>query len=297
MFYQHLDTLSIHKLAKEQYRKDSIGISNKVKEAYAKITYRYPSVGMPYKKIPGKPHTVTSLFKGHLLQAGNIKESSAAGHTPSWIFISLLFAISIYALIRQYSNRKLTLYINSFFTSRFTGQLMREESGIFNRITIGLLVAFVLISGIFVIQVMDYNNSMVKDSGLITKYALVCAAIVAVYSIKFIFIKLFGFIFKMNVLINDYIYYVILINIVIGMALLPVVIGYEFFDRISNKIWVYSGFAIMAILLIFRIVRGVELGIGKVKISMLYIFLYLCTLEILPILLIVKLFRIGVLAW
>ena len=78
-----------------------------------------------------------------------------------------------------------------------------------------------------------------------------------------------------------------LYNSVLGIVLLLVVTVHAIAHEWSGIVqWV--GLAIIALFYIFSLIRTIYFSVRK-EVSIFYLILYLCTLEILPILLVIKL--------
>lgn len=73
--------------------------------------------------------------------------------------------------------------------------------------------------------------------------------------------------------------------------LFPVVIALAFAVQLDAQWLVVTGLCLWGIMLIYRILRGVLIGISTGGVSIFNLFIYLCTLEILPFVLITKALR------
>src|SRR5690606_15810660 len=81
---------------------------------------------------------------------------------------------------------------------------------------------------------------------------------------------------------EEYLYTVIVFHVVLGLLLLPVVALMSFPGRVAWREWTWlAGLIVIAATILFRWVRAVVVGVGHGT-PLRYIFLYLCTLEILP---------------
>jgi hypothetical protein len=74
-------------------------------------------------------------------------------------------------------------------------------------------------------------------------------------------------------------------NFIIGIAVLPFLVVNTY---THSDIVLYISLGMTAILYLVRLVRGIVIGLGDTKFSIFYLFFYLCTVEILPILAIIK---------
>jgi len=74
----------------------------------------------------------------------------------------------------------------------------------------------------------------------------------------------------------------------LGLFMLPVVMCLAFVKQISPLVFIYSGFGLISVFLFTRLARGLIIGFNSMRVSKFYLFLYLCTLEFLPLLFAVK---------
>jgi hypothetical protein len=76
--------------------------------------------------------------------------------------------------------------------------------------------------------------------------------------------------------------------------MLPVVVGLAFVKQLPTHLFIYTGAGIFVSFLCIRLLRGAIIGFNSIRISKFYLFLYLCTLEILPFVIMVKLFMLKI---
>jgi hypothetical protein len=99
-----------------------------------------------------------------------------------------------------------------------------------------------------------------------------------------------GYVFKASNETSDYVLNLYLFGQVTGICLLPVIIFITYFD--NSKSIIFIGALVIILLCLYRLFKGFVIAFSKSKVSVYYIFLYLCTLEILPLVLLLKIFRI-----
>jgi hypothetical protein len=104
--------------------------------------------------------------------------------------------------------------------------------------------------------------------------------------LKNIVINIIGTVFKNPLVISEYIYTNFVFNIFIGLLLIPVIIVALYIPAISA---VYVGIALWFLIYFYRLVRELFLGLSFAEFSLFYRILYLCTLEIIPLLVLTKL--------
>ena len=111
------------------------------------------------------------------------------------------------------------------------------------------------------------------------------AGIVIWLLFRLFLIRLLGWTFRNFEVTSQYLMSSMAYHFMIGIALLPflVINAYTHSDVI-----LYISLGLAAILFLLKLIRGIVIGLGDTKFSIFYLFFYLCTVEILPVLAIVK---------
>ncbi len=120
---------------------------------------------------------------------------------------------------------------------------------------------------------------------------LICAMSVSlVYFVKLIVISFLGYILKADQQVKEYFFNIFLINNFIGLLFLPLVIIMAYLPGAPPETIIKTGVGLFFASMIYRALRGVVIGSGNINFSLYHLFLYLCTLEILPLVVLIKLF-------
>jgi len=98
-----------------------------------------------------------------------------------------------------------------------------------------------------------------------------------------------GHLFLISGLLKEHLYLGYIYNKMIGILLLPLNFIIMYTPDIVSQIMIYFALFIMASLLLMKVLRGITF-IRKHRIFNFYLFLYLCALEIVPLLLLYKWF-------
>jgi hypothetical protein len=201
----------------------------------------------------------------------------------------LFFAFVLFVWLYTVNRKRLNQVIRAFYISRYANQLSREEISIGNRVSIFLSLLFVITITLFVVQLNRYYHfSPVEESPLL--FLIIGLTVAGIYFCKILVVKFFGFIFQTGKEAGEYTMSLFLFGNVLGLFMMPVVICLSFARQIPAQVFIYGGLAVIGTFLCARLVRGVIIGLNSSRVSTFYLFLYLCTLEILPFVVLVKLF-------
>jgi hypothetical protein len=110
----------------------------------------------------------------------------------------------------------------------------------------------------------------------------------AVYLVKYFSLMAGGWIFSAHELVNNYSFLVFFVNKITGLLLLPVVVILWLGSTVVHPVVVVVAFILISFLYLYRYFLILPMVRNKSGVSPFHFFLYLCTFEILPILLLVK---------
>lgn len=234
-------------------------------------------------------YPATAFFGPHLLQTSTklvaISREKPTSHDS--ITLLLLFALLGLGIVRyQYPVRfKETLL--SGWDQRFFNQIERE-GGLLNH----WVPAILYLNFLIVLSLLTYQSlNLTGHSGvfndlhpfMLVTYALIVLA--GFYVVKYLLIGFIAWVFKTQEVSNAYFRNILIINSFAGLILLPIVI-----INLYNPIpWLlFLAWALITGINIYKILRGYHISTKRARFSMYYIILYLCTIEIVPLIFIVK---------
>ncbi len=245
-------------------------------------------INIPLLQIVTDTTATISLFKHHLLQP---RHSQPVLHNTNYDYIvsgMLLFSYSMFVWLYVSNRKRLNQVVKGLFMGRYANQLAREEVSMGNRVVIFLSAMFVFTVTIFLNQTATYYE-VLPDFGILGTFFLTAFIIFLMYAIKLVLMQVMGFIFETQKEIKEYTVSVLLFCNSVGLFLLPVVICQTFLKQVNPSIFIYTGALIVAIFFLTRIMRGLIIGLNSIRVSKFYLFLYLCTLEVVPLAIMVKL--------
>ncbi len=233
--------------------------------------------------------STVSLFQHHLLEVGNAKPE--IHYTKYDYLVSCVLFLSYVMFVWLYiSNRKrLNQIIMGLYAGRYANQLAREEVSLGNRVIILLSALFVFTLTLFFYQTASYFGYLPTGNAFST-FFIIAIAIFSIYVIKLLIIRISGFLFETQKEIKEYVVSIFLFCNAVALFMLPVVICLAFLKQVEASIFIYTGMVIIVVFFLTRLVRGVIIGLNSTRVSKFYLFLYLCTLEIVPLTIMVKLF-------
>ncbi|HTL81392.1 MAG TPA: DUF4271 domain-containing protein [Bacteroidia bacterium] len=213
-----------------------------------------------------------------------------SSHDNWWIAAVLFTCFTLLIMLRVFDYRRLLLLFNAFIRVSTVSVAYREESVISSRVSVFLLINYLLMMAIFARSVARFLG--IDPDGL-QAAGTIMLLLVAAYFIKIAVTRIIGSIFDLKELSREYAYNILLFNKAIGLVLFPTVLLLAYARQIPSDFLVWVGILSIAIILIYRLLRVFLIGMGTSSVSLFYLILYLCTLEFLPFVVLIKLFMVN----
>lgn len=201
-------------------------------------------------------------------------------------FYCLLGILFFTGLIRGIFPRYFRQVFQFILQPRVRKKNLRDSNSADNTFPSALLnLLFVITCSLCIVQLAKPDFTV--DEGW--RYWAWCAlAIAVIYTVKFVVIKFSGWIFDAQSAASVYNYVVFSINKILGVIFIPVIV-FAAYGAPSLVSVIYSASSIVIIaLLSYRYIASFILLRGDLKVSVFHFFLYLCAIEILPLLITYK---------
>lgn len=216
---------------------------------------------------------------------GEIVERPASQLSEEWMFLVFVLCLTILAYLRYQSPARLKHTWRSTFSMRYMRQVIREES---NPPKEYLLLAFqfALVAGLAV-----YCGFKLLNFTWLTGFALYAATvgvIMILYPLKAIVMSIVQWLANGDFSLSEYRYITFLVNRFVGIILLPLVLLVCYLPFQSALVVLYASFGVLVLSFSYRIIMGL-INALRSNVGAFYIFFYICTLEILPLLVLAKL--------
>lgn len=144
---------------------------------------------------------------------------------------------------------------------------------------------FALTGGLFLTQIF---HPVWTGGNFWKNWIIFSLVLVVVYFVKYLIIKLSGWLFNSPVAAGTYNNVVFSINKIMGLFLLPITLLIAYGGPQSIRSAISTAAIVISMLLIYRYVASFLLIKGKLSVNALHFILYLCAVEIIPLLLAYK---------
>jgi Domain of unknown function (DUF4271) len=203
-----------------------------------------------------------------------------------WKFYIAVILLLFFGLFKFLFPKYIDNIFALLFKSTVKAKQIREQIGDALLPSILLNLFFTLVLGVFAYLVAQhYVPNLQKHKLLAIGAAIVL--VMAIYLVKYLFLVFFGWLFQAKEPAAAYVFTVFYFNKIVGMVLLPVVVFMLLSRELHDYIIIVSLFLVSLIVLYRYIFSYISMQ-KMVQMSQFHFFLYLCTLEIMPLLLIYK---------
>ena len=204
-----------------------------------------------------------------------------------WLLIIILFAAFLYSVIQTISKTTIPEVTRFFFFRGINDPSSREIGGLFNwQATLLNLISFFNIALFCFYVALWYNIIPSGTSGLVVWLISLGLIILALTTRHFICV-ITGSISNQNEVFREYLLGIYQSYRLSGIILFVIVIMISYTEVFPVSFWIISGFISLIFMYVIRVLRLFLVFINR-GLSIFYWILYLCSLEILPFLIVLK---------
>ena len=227
-----------------------------------------------------------NILKGTSVTPKENKEIERNEISPFWEVGVVILALLVLAILKRAFYKKLNQYGNALISNRFIGQLTREERN-------SESMSVILVEFLYFIIIALFTNHFYKNINPdfilygFEGFALFMLVYLVFHLLKVFVNSLLGWLLDVQTVITDFQFFNFLSHGAIAIFLFPIVI-LLLFSHISDQLLLGAGGLIILVMYLYRISRLALRFWWEKRFLLKYFILYICGLEILPVLVIVK---------
>lgn len=207
----------------------------------------------------------------------------------NWLLIIFFIALGLFAYVRMNYSRRLSQIFKAALNISSAREMMREENPLGQRTSIILSIIFLLLMPVLIYKaIIIYSPSLASGTGFLL-YLKIVGILTLAYILKLGFLKVTGAALNAPQAVSEYTFNLFLLSQVSGLFIFPVAVllTYSFF---SPALLLIIGFFIFFFSYIVRIFRGFSMSWRWSGVSGLHLFYYFCALELVPAIILTKIF-------
>ncbi len=219
---------------------------------------------------------------------GRLYSSGVSGNEfPDWYFLAVILVLAGIAWARIIYGKFLNLVWISAYSYQIAAKTQKEQSVVQKRFGLSLDLLYLVNSSLF-LYLLNYFFALgfLPEDGfwfLIVSFTFLLFLII----FRIIIMRTIGNIFERKELFKGFLYHFFIYNKVIGLIIIPFLIAIPYTHGLLQEWLVYTGVSIIIIIYVFRLFRA-AVYVFKNVVLFFYLILYLCSLEILPLLVVIK---------
>jgi len=287
-------------------RLDSIRIANMLEKKRIEDSVRHvqDSLQMQWVKMPdaNRPNLFLDSLKDlYTVKDGdfftwhsqfkdtieNFKAGIPKHIRDGWVMGVVITLLLFFAIIRVSYPNEIMIIVQAFFNNRVLAQISKEEN-LFNSwpfVFLYILFGFTIGLFLYLINTFTQLGGIVEGFNLYLVFSL---SILVLFSLKIVTLRFIGFLFDVPRLVREYVSILYLSYFNTALMFLPAVIIMAFSPKKLAGSFMIIGIFILVVAFFTQFLRAGSTIFKTYSLSKFYLFLYLCTLEIGPILILVK---------
>lgn len=218
------------------------------------------------------------------------KKNTGYGRTRSsrdpWIIVMIIAILLYTALLNFALGGDVKSIFQSFYSTR-SAQVEKDDRQISTWAFIGLFLLFCATFGLFLYMLASYNNKYYSVSGM-QLFGALSLMVLSLTALKFIVLRVIGFLFDINAVVGEYITTLSLTYFNIAFVFLPVIVCFSLISAQFIPVVLWVAAILVVVILVWIYIRSSVSIISNFRFHKFYLFIYLCALEICPVLVLVK---------
>lgn len=300
-------------ITRYSYRLDSAGLARRqayrdsIKAVKDSLKVLGDSLSMVWIKAPDprRPNLfLDSLIKVYTIKnfdfatwAGKFKkkesrygEGKLIPKRESWILIVIVFLMLTFGMLKKAFPKHIDSIVESFYSNRMLAQISKEGHlfsswpFLFFFILFGLTIAmFLYLSGKYMSLKYDFDG--------FEWFLILTAGVIGIFALKIVVLRVLAFLFDLDKMVQEYISILYLSYFNAAILFLPLIVAFSLTPFRFAEIITYLAVFLIAFIFIFQFIRAGALILSNYQFPKVYLIIYLCALEICPLLILLKALR------
>ncbi|WP_428328478.1 DUF4271 domain-containing protein [Mucilaginibacter sp.] len=274
-----VDSVEIAKESREQFQADSIAMGYLIPDSLRENQFMTQVFKNNIAKI--------NFFINKPLKQRYVAKGQLRNYRDPWLIFVILCLFVYTALLNLFLGNDVRSVIQSFYNKNALSQTDKEGGLINSWAFIGLFVLFCFTLGIVLYQLTIYYKVDYNIGGF-QLFISLSVIIAMLFALKFLMLKFLGFVFDINRMVSEYISILNLTYFNMAFVLLAVAACLSLIA--ARFVPLLLAFTVIATVVIFtwQYLRNSVNVISNIRFHKFYLFVYLCALEICPVLILIK---------
>lgn len=228
-----------------------------------------------------------TLFSDHLLPKQHLIPLAREGSELIWPSVFFVICLILLVFVKFSAFSKVIKIIQSTFSLQALHQLEREELNPFRFHAMALNLFFMLNLSFLLYKVNSIYKLILVSSYSLSQFFFFFGCTLLVIGLKALVNRLLGHFTNEKKILSEYSVNSLFINQTFGLILFPWIILMEL-SPFHPLIFIWVALLVLCSSVLLKWYRGVIMGLVEERLGLLQIFSYFCSLEILPVFVMVK---------
>jgi hypothetical protein len=217
---------------------------------------------------------------------------SGPGHDlrPDWLLAIIIGSLVLLAWLKLFYNKFLDQTIQSIGNFQLSTKLLRDQNLFSRRVAFALNLNFILVGAAYIYLILGVFHIRFLPLNDILSYLIYALILSGLLILRLATSRAVGLVFRKQYEFREYQHQLLLIYKNLGVYLLILVIGIAYIREDFRIYLVFLSGLLVISAFIIRFIKGLKIVLNKKDVFIFYLILYLCTLEILPLLIFYRFF-------
>lgn len=249
------------------------------------LQYEVQKTGNPfdvYKVQPKKP-----IEKNQISTLTQQKKPLSANSNRQFLFWTIIGILVLLSFLVTIDRSVFTTIYKAFTNQNFLNLIHREQKTLLSLPLFILYFIFIVNLALFIALVLIKFSSL-YHTVTFNLLSWLILAISIVFILKHLILRLLSYLIPKTKEIRVYSFTIVIFNIIAGLSLVPINILVGFGPEVIANLLIYIGLGIIGLCYLYRALRSLFLANKFILFHKFHFFIYLCTVEIAPMLILTK---------
>ncbi|HEY1025953.1 MAG TPA: DUF4271 domain-containing protein [Sphingobacteriaceae bacterium] len=207
-----------------------------------------------------------------------------------WVFFFIVFLVIFFAVLRNAFAKELNSITESFYSNRMLSKISLDGSIFSSWPFLFFYLLFGLTIGMFLYLVGKYLQLEYNFDGF-EWFIILSLLIIGLFALKILVLRLVAILFDIGRMVEQYISLLHLAYFNAAIIFLPIVVAFSLSPYNYGEIFCYLALLLVSLIFLFQFLRAASIILSDYQFSKVYLIIYLCALEICPLIILVKALR------
>ncbi|MCG8582206.1 MAG: DUF4271 domain-containing protein [Bacteroidales bacterium] len=215
------------------------------------------------------------------------RKGSPFDGSKEWLSAFIILALIIAGFVKLSAGKYLTDLFSSIRYQQSASKLFSSGNLQNQKPSVALTILFFLSTSMLVFEFAHLGGKSPQQVSSFVFFLLVNAGVIAYFFIKNVLYLFVASVFDVQQATKEYLFNANMLSKVFGICCLPIVAVVPFLDLLTATFLIKSGLTLFLVMYLVQLLRGAKIILHS-PLSIFYMFLYFCALEILPVSILIK---------